>query len=177
MSIITSGLGGTHLITQGYGYPAVVIPVTVGGVVKPEVFYIQETYLFPVHKLQTLGDLYQEVPLNKLSLLALTKLRKLTKELKIALSESTSALIDDLIIINESKGSVDVSKLKVVKAMDLDKSIDELQVLFEEKLPYIISRLDLIKEIEAAIPYDLMTDARKKAKYLELLELLDKLDE
>ena len=56
-SIITSGLGGTHLITQGYGYSIIVVPVVRGGVIRPEVIYVTRKYKFPVFQLDVLSEL------------------------------------------------------------------------------------------------------------------------
>jgi len=184
LSIITSGLGGTHLITQGYGYSIIVVPVVRGGVIRPEVIYVTRKYKFPVFQLDVLSELLEkEAELNTLDILKFKILKKRCNSLDIVLPKSLGVLIDDLSLIQEEGVNVNVNKLLAVRKIEIKESVSELKSLSDEnKEIFMLSKLELIKELTTSIlmqiPEDLhIANIKKKAEYLELLDLLDQLDE
>lgn len=199
MSIITSGLGGTHLITQGYGYTAVVVPVIQqGGVITPQIIHIPETYVYkvgslsivenqtnlniPINKISVAKYNEQSFNSNKLSIIKLAKIEQLLGELCIIVPQEIKGLIHDLIIINAAKLNIPIENLSFLStefSIEVDKA--QLKLIAEKEGLFVISVLNLIEQIERAIdaeiPDVMVLDAKRKLHYLELLDLLSKLDE
>ena len=198
MSIITGGLGGTHLITQGYGYITIVVPIIQGGVITPQIIHIPETYVYKVGLLsivenQTSLDISinkisvakynkQSFNSNKLSIVKLAKIEQLLNELNITLPQEIKGLIHDLIIINATKLNIPTENLSFLSTEFLmEVNEDQLKLIVEKEELFVISILNLIERIERAIDVDIpdvmVLDAKRKLYYLELLDLLSKLDE
>ena len=184
MAIATRGFGGTHLITQGYGYTAIIIPVEVGGVVRPYVTYVKRKYRFPVIQLDFITEqIAEQMDVNALNIARFRELSRKCEELKLQIPKDIQFLIDDLTLIEEQGAKVNVNKLKTIKSIEIFESAEALKTMsFQEERIFMLFKLRLIKELKVKlrmqIPKDLKVEKyKKRAKYLEMLDLIDSLDE
>lgn len=166
MGIATSGLGGTHLITQGYGYSAVIVVPVVEGKARPRVEYI------PVKIKKELSDLYIIVR---------------------ELIETPEILSPDVVIKYVTRK--ELARYSVVVAAKINREVERLEIPLPASLKLTLEVLSIADKSGAEITPENLTfvvkdgaviyfdieaikkELRKYVKAKKLLELIDKLDE
>lgn len=189
MSILTGGLGAdeTALILQGYGYIDIVIFVPEEGVeeLRPEFFRVEKKYWFPLSELGIIKEFRFEEKIHTLSVLKSARIKILLLELGIVLPEEIRVLLNGLSMISKESKKVSIKELRSALKMKKIYTVESLGIIVRLKEIVTIKGLSVISkkisEIPSAPPdlVKIKMDETLKAmkKYMELLNLIDKMDE
>ena len=202
MSIITRGLGGTHLITQGYGYSIIIIPVEVGqkGAVVREAraYQVERIFLFIVKSLRITTKVTKDFYVKALDVMKYNRVFEIVDSLnitskstdfqyfievlKMILAQGIEFKSDPLNLIKPVTDSSIINEFRINSTLQGDMvKIDMLKIFGEVQNVFVLNSLDIVRLIEFNVLTNIkdirILNLKQIKEYLELLQLLNELSE
>ena len=202
MSIITRGLGGTHLITQGYGYSIIIIPVEVGqkGAVVREAraYQVERIFLFIVKSLRITTKVTKDFYVKALDVMKYNRVFEIVDSLnitskstdfqyfievlKMILAQGIEFKSDPLNLIKPVTDSSIINEFRINSSLQGDMvKIDMLKIFGEVQNVFVLNSLDIVRLIEFNVLTNIkdirILNLKQIKEYLELLQLLNELSE
>jgi len=194
-------LGGTHLITSGYGYIAIVVLVEETGIIKkkiikPRLIYVKREFAITLQRLGIITQYDKELFLKGLSIIKFKQVTKKLKNLNIVLPQELELPLSELIILVERHEELTLVGLSITRKEEIIKEInnlstlkpfyrqinlDQLNLIKMGETSIQLNVLNLIKEIKVSInvtiPNIYLLKQKQLAEYLKLIDLLDQIIE
>jgi len=178
------------MLAEGMGYIEIVIFVPEIGEIgrrlrPPELIRIDKKYWFPLSELGVIKEFKFEETIHTLSLVKSARIKILLLELGIVLPEEMQVLLDGLSMVAKESRKIPIKELRGALKKRKIYTVESLAIIVKLKEIIIMKGLGIISkkisEISSAPPdlVEIKKDETLKAmkKYMELLDLIDKMDE
>lgn len=190
MGIVTKGLGGTHLITSGYGYIGIVVapPAVTHPRRKPKapprVIRIPAEYEFILRGLGIIKKFTQDINVHGLSVIKAEEVEILLAGLGIVLPDEVQVLLHVLAIARSEDTEISLEQLEVIKKTEQYYILSPLSLIAKVEKEIGVAELKLLSEmindLQVAPPdiYKIKTKelAKKLKKYIDLYDLIESID-